>query len=127
MALTKTPTIWISNVTVAANNKQDSGGGLDLSTAVDFAVGYTMTFNAAATLGARIDLFADPAGASSSFTIGAYDDAIDSGDIAIDAGHTVNGLIQMQRAAKFVKARIVNLDTGQSITAASLWGIIQAP
>lgn len=127
MALTKTPTTMISNVTVAASNKQDSASGLDLTSAVDFIVGYTLTFHASATLGARIDLFADPAEASASFTIGAYDNAIDSGDIAVSAGHTVSGSFQMQRAAKYVKARIVNLDAAQSITAAYVYGTVQAP
>ena len=40
----------------------------------------------------------------------------DSGDVDVDAGHQVQGFVQMQRAAKFVKAKVRNLDTGQSIT-----------
>lgn len=127
MALGKTPTNLISSVTVAASAVATSANGVDLSTAVDFIVGFTLTFHGSATQGARIDLFADPAGASVSFAIGSYDLAIDSGDIAVNAGHIVSGSFQMQRAAKFIKVRLVNLDTAQSITAASVWVTVQAP
>lgn len=127
MALGKTITQVITSQTIAASSSYTQATGTDLSSAVDFGVGYTLTFNAAATLGARIDVFADPAGASASFTVGAYDDAADSADVAVDAGHTVSGFVQMMRSAKFVKVRIVNLDTGQSITGASAWVQVQAP
>lgn len=126
MTLSKTPTLIISNQTVAASGVSDSTG-VDLSQTVDFGIGYQLTFNGSATLGARIDLFADPTGASVTFTIGAHADPCDAGDIALDAGSQVQGFFQMQRAAKYIKARIVNLDTAQSITAASLWSIVQQP
>lgn len=126
MALAKTATTLINSVTVAASGVQDSAASLDLSAAIDLAIGYTMTFNASAgTYGARIELFADPTGANSSFSIGTYDDCVDSWDIPGDAGHTVNGLVPMMKCGKYVKARIVNLSTSQTITAATLTGIVQ--
>lgn len=127
MALSKTPTKVIDNQTIPFSNKVDQATGTDLSSAINLVVGYTMTFHASAASGARIDLYADPAGASASFTIGAYDNPLDSGDIAVSAGHTVWGSFQMNWGAKFVKVRIVNLSTSQSITAASAWVTVQTP
>jgi hypothetical protein len=124
MALGKTPVLVIDNQTIGTSASVESSG-IDLSGVVDFGLGFTLTFNAAATLGARIDLYADPAGASASFTVGDYDDPIDSQAIALDAGHTVSGFFQMHRTAKYVKAKLVNLDTAQTITAASAWSQIQ--
>jgi hypothetical protein len=126
MALGKTINPIISNQTVAANSSIP-GDGVDLSSAVDFGIGYQLTFNGSCASGARIDLYADPIGESTSFTIGTYDDPCDSADIEKDPGHTVKGFVQMQRAAKFVKAKIVNLDSTYSITAVSLWAHVQTP
>jgi hypothetical protein len=86
-----------------------------------------MTFHASCTAGARIELYADPQDASASFSIGTYDTHIDSEDIARSAGHTVNGSVQMNWAAKYVKVRIVNLDTVYSITGASATVTVQTP
>lgn len=127
MALSKTPTQIISNITVSANTASAASTGVDLNNAIDFGIGYQMTFNASATKGARIDLYADPTGASISFTVGSNAAPCDSGDVKLKAGGQVQGFIQMQRAARYVKAKIVNLDTGQSITAASLWSHVQTP
>ncbi len=127
LALGKAPTLILDNVTIAANTASSASTGVDLGAAVDFGIGYQMTFNASATKGARIDLFADQAGASASFTVGTYADACDSGDVQVDSGHQVQGFIQLQRAARYVKAKVVNLDTGQSITACSLWAQVQTP
>jgi hypothetical protein len=130
MAISKTAVKVIDNQTVAFSNKVDQATGTDLSSAINLKVGYTLTFNGSATAGARIDLFADPADASANFTIGAYDNALDSEDILLTAtnkGHQVSGNIQMNWAAKYVKARLVNLDPAQSITGASVWLTPQVP
>jgi hypothetical protein len=127
MALSKTPTLIMNAVTIAANGVSTESTGVDLNDAVDFGIGYQMTFNASATKGARIDLYADPAGAAQTFSIGTYADPCDSGDVQVDAGHQVQGFIQLQRAARYVKCKVTNLDTGQSITGCSLWSIVQKP
>lgn len=127
MALNKEVTQIMNNVTVAANTISDPSTGVDLSAAVDFGIGYQMSFSGSATKGARIELFADPKGASISFNVGSYADACDSGDVAVDAGHQVQGFVQLQRAAKYVRARVRNLDPGQSITGVSLWAQVQKP
>ncbi len=126
MALNKTPIKILDAVTVSAASYSAASSYVDLSDAVDFAVGYQITFAAGATLGARIDLFADPAGATADFTIGSYDDAVDSGDIAADAGHTVKGVVQLNRSSKYVKIKVYNLDS-VAITACYAWAIPQRP
>lgn len=129
MALSKSGTKIIDAVTVAATSYSSESTGVDLSNAVDFAIGYTMTFNASASLGARIDVFADPTAASSSFTIGSYDNPLDSADIvptSTQKGHVVSGVVQMNRSAKYVKVKVYNLD-GYSITSCSVWSIPQTP
>lgn len=126
MALSKTATNVLDAVTVTASSYSTPSSGIDLSDAVDFAMGYQMIFNQGAVKGARIDLFGDPAGATLDFTIGTYADATDSADIEADAGHQVQGVVQLNRSAKYVKAKVFNLDT-VSITSCSLWAIPQKP
>ncbi len=127
MALTKTVSTIASNVTVAANTLGAASTGVDLSGAVDFGIGYKMTFNASATLGATIELYADPEGADVDFTVGTYDDPTDAADVAVDAGHQAMGFIPLSRSAKYVKAKVRNLDTGQSITGIYLYATVQEP
>jgi hypothetical protein len=126
MALDKTTTLILDSVTVAANTYSAASSYVDLSTAVDFNISYDLTFGAGAVNGARIDLFCDPTGTTPDFTIGTYDDAIDSGDIAADASHRVKGSIQLNRSPKYVKAKVYNLDSS-SITACSLYATPQTP
>lgn len=127
MALSKESTIILNGAAIAGNSVSPESTGVDLSQAVDFGIGYKMAFAGTATNGARIVLYADPAGGSISFTIGAYDNPCDAEDIRVNAGKTVQGFAQMQRAPKFVRARVVNLDSSQSITNCSLWAIVQKP
>lgn len=127
MALTKTASNVINNQTIAASSSATQATGTDLTSAINFKVGYTMTFNASATYGARIEVYADPQDAAASFSIGTYDNPIDAEDILVSKGHTVSGSFQMNWAAKYVKVRIVNVDTFYSITAASAWVTVQTP
>lgn len=125
MAIATTPTTLINNVTVAASGNQDQATALDVGAGLRLDIGYTMTFNASAAAGARIELYGDPTGANASFSIGTYDNPIDSFEIPVSAGHTVNSVIRLEKAGKYVKARIVNLSSSYSITGASLYGLLQ--
>lgn len=127
MALSKTVTKVIDNQTISAYSYISQATGTDLSSAINLVVSFTVTFNASANSGARIEIYADPAGASAAFTVGTYDVAMDSGDVAISKGHTVSGSFQMNWGAKFIKVRMINLDTGYSITVASAWVTVQTP
>jgi hypothetical protein len=127
MALAKTPQTLISNTTITTSTPAVSALSVDLSGAIDFAIGYTISFSASAisTGYARIELYADPTGANPSFSIGSYDDPVDSYDIQVDAGRTVNGVVQMNRSGKYAKVRVVN-SSGQSITGVNIYAIVQA-
>jgi hypothetical protein len=125
MTIAKTATKIIDNQTVAAAGYKDASPGGDLSSCIALGVGVTLTFDASATKGARVDIFADPAGASASFTIGANDEPYDSADIALNKGNTVSAFLPLSHTPKFAKARIVNEDDSYSITACSMWAQIQ--
>lgn len=126
MAITKTPTTLVNNQTIAAGSSYTSTVILDLAGAIDFSLGYKMSFNASSPSGATIYLFADPTGANASFAPGSYDDPADSIDVAVDAGHTVNGLGQISRSGRYVTVKVVNNSSGYSITGVSVYGIVQA-
>ena len=126
MALDKTATLILGPVTVAQSANSTASSYIDLSTAVDFCVSGTLTFGVGATLGARIDLFADPTGTTPDFTIGAYDLPVDSADIPANASKTVSFTAQLNRSPKYVKVRVYNHDA-VSITACSLYATPQTP
>lgn len=123
MAITKTATTVFSNQTVSGYSSTTGSSSIDLTTAIDFAIGYTLTFPASGS-GARIDVYADPTGANSGFSVGTYDDPIDSYTITHDNSHTVNGMIPMNKAAKYVKIKLANLSSS-NITGATLTAIVQ--
>lgn len=125
MALTKTPQTMISGATVAAGSSAVSAGSVDLSGSIDFGVGYVLTFNASATGYARLEVYADPTASNPSFSVGSYDDPVDSYDIQVDAGHKVSGVVPFTRAFRYGKLKITN-STGQSLTGVSLYAIVQS-
>jgi len=127
MALAKTPQTLISNATITTSTPAVSANSVNLSGAIDFSIGFSMAFSASATTTGyvRIELYADPTGANAAFSIGANDVAVDSYDIAVAAGKTISGLVQMNRAGKYVKVKVVNA-SGQSITGVSIYAIVQA-
>ncbi len=129
MSISKTSTKLFDSITVPGNSYTSPSAGVDLSDAIDLAVGYTMTFNAAANYGATIFLYGDPAGNSLDFVAGSYDNPID--ECPIDgkskAGHTVSGVYQFNHSAKYVKFRVYNHDDTVSITNCSIWAIVQKP
>ena len=126
MVFNKTPIKIIDNVTVTASGYATSSG-IDLGAAYDFCIGYQLTFNAAATLGAEIRAYADPTGNTQDFTINTYNNYYDLGTINVNAGNTVEGVLILQRSPRYIKIRVYNLDTNQTITACNLWSQIQAP
>ena len=126
MTFTKTPVNILDAVTVGTSNFQTSDG-IDLGAAFDFCIGYRMTFHGSATAGAEVRLYADPSGNSLDFTIGDHANHYDLSDITISAGNIVDGVLLFQKAPLYVKARVYNLDAGQTITDCSLWSIVQAP
>lgn len=127
MALAKTPQTLISNVTITTSTPAVSANSVDLSGAIDLAIGFSMVFSASATTTGyvRIELYADPTGSSPTFAVGANDVPVDSYDIAVAAGKTVSGLTPMNKSGKYAKVKVVNA-SGQSITGVSIYAIVQA-
>lgn len=121
MSLAKSNPLILDNVTVAASNYQETPTGIDTSSAIDLHIGFKMTFNAAATAGARIDAYGDPAGASATFTIGANAVRTDYVSITQVQNQEVEGVVKIAHGAKFTKLRVVNLDATYTITGCSLW------
>lgn len=122
MALTKTPTTLFDNITISGNTYTSTSASIDLTDAVDLCIGYTLTFDAGADVGATIYLFADPSFSNSSFVVGSYDYPVDSWPVngSSKAGHTISGNARMDHSAKFVKVRLYNHDN-VSITNCSVW------
>ena len=127
MTLGKTITAVINNVTIAASGNQVSSTSVDLTQAVDFGIAYSLVFNGSASQGCQIQIFAEELNAGSGFTIGTYDNMIDSCDVPISAGHSVFGFFQCNRTPRYVKIKAVNLDTGQSITGFCAYAVVQTP
>lgn len=121
MSILKPSDLILNNVTVATNNYQETPNGVDLSQAIDLGIGYELTFNAASTAGARIEMYADKSGLLQNFTIGNNSSTIETWNIPVSANQTVDGVLQAPHFPKYAKFRVVNLDTGQTITACSLW------
>lgn len=124
MAITKSATNIIDNQTAAASGSVESTG-IDLSNAIDLAIGFELTFDASATGGARIELYADPEGASATFTIGANQEPTDEHDVPVSTGNTIEGVVPMVRSPKYCKIRVVNRDADYSITGISVWAQVQ--
>jgi hypothetical protein len=122
----KTGTQILTQASLAISGVSNPSSVIDLNTALDFGIGYTMTFTAACTAGANILLYGDPTAANNAFSIGAYDNYIDLFYVPFVAGQTVNGVIPMLKMAKYVRAVVVNLDTAKVITNIALYSIVQS-
>ena len=105
--------------TAAASGNADSSG-LDASAAVGLFVGASMTFGAA-TEGATIEVYADPAGASAAFTIDDKAQPVAVLDVALVASDTVTIGMVVPHQAKYYKVRVANLDSSVSITAINVY------
>ncbi len=112
MALAKTVTKILDNKTAAASASTDIADctAIDTTDVIALAIGVQLTFNAAATLGAVLKIYAAADGVN-------YDAYVyDQFPIAYTSGAQAQTFV-VNPAAKLLKAKITNLDTGQSITA----------
>lgn len=120
-----TPVKVIDNQTIQEAASTLDAIGTDLSGCINLSIGFELTFSGSATKGATINMYTDPDGASQTFAIGTYHTPTWSMDIDLDAGHKVENGFIVPRVGKYVKFEIVNNDTAQDITGASLWVIPQ--
>lgn len=127
MALTKPSTLLYDNITVSGRDYTDISTGVDLTTAVDLAIGYRLTFNADSNVGVTVFMYGDPSGSDINFTAGSYDNPVDQCPISgsgTSKGKTVASTYRMDHSSKYVKFRVYNHDT-VSVTNLSLWIIPQ--
>lgn len=124
MAIPKDPDTIINNVSIVGNGAATSDY-VDLTSAIDFCVGVTLTFNANTTGDVRIDMYADPTGANPDFAIGANDEVIDTYTIAYKAGSTVNTTIPLHKFPKYVKIKATNLSPTYGVTAFTMTAQVQ--
>lgn len=127
MALTKPATLLFDNVTLVSREYSDASAGVDLTTAVDLAIGYRLTFNADSNVGITIFMYGDPSGSDINFTVGSYDNPVDQCPVSgsgTSKGKTVAGTYRMDHSSKYVKFRVYDHDT-VSVTNFSLWIIPQ--
>jgi len=127
MALTKPPTLLFENITLTGRDYSDASAGVDLTTAVDLAIGYRLTFNADSNVGITVFMYGDPSGSDINFSPGSYDNPVDQCPVSgsgTSKGKTVASTYRMDHSAKYVKFRVYNHDT-VSATNFSLWIIPQ--
>lgn len=121
MALSKTSTKILDNKTANASSSTSLGDctAVDLSTAVQMAIDVELTFNASATAGATVKVYASDD--NSVWDTTPYDQF----DIAVSAGNAVKAHFAILPAPKYLKALITNLDATYSITAINIYAIPQ--
>lgn len=124
MVLSKTPTTMISNQTIIAGGSYTSPASLDLSGAISLEVSFVGTFNAAATAGAKVEMFSDPTSANSNFSVGSKDEPIDAMDIAAAAGYSKSKPAEFKCCSRYVKFKVTNPGT-QSITGVYVYALPQ--
>jgi hypothetical protein len=112
MAFAKTITTVLSNKTAAASGSTTLTDCTTVTTTdhIGLAILVRATFNASATLGARVKAFASNDG--STYSTEVYWQA----DIPYTSGARI-AAFDVPRGPKYLKFQVTNLDTAQSITA----------
>jgi len=118
-----TPQTIINAVSVPAGSSVTSSG-IDLNQAVDFSIGAIVVFPTGADNNLRLELFADPTGASQDFTIGSGDESIEFVDVAYVSNTTIRGSYKLDKSAKYVKIKATNLGS-IDISSATLYATVQ--
>lgn len=121
MGLGKTYSKILDNKTAAASGSTTLGDctAEDLSAALQCAIEVDMTFHESATQGATIKVFAS--GDGTNFDTVEY--ATQS--VAVSAGNAIQVTFPINPAVKYFRVQVTNLDAAQSITAISVWSIVQ--
>ena len=125
MSLAKTVTKVVDAQTVAASSSLSLAnstaiGPTSTDALINLAIECTVTYNASATLGCTVKLYASYDGTN-------YDtDPYDQFDMPFTAGATKSQTFALNPAPKYLKVGVTNNDTGQSITAFSAWAHTQA-
>jgi len=121
MGLTKNYTKILDDKTAAASGSTTLSDctAEDLSAALQCAIEVDMTFHGSATAGATVKVFAS--GDGTNFDTVEY--ATQS--VAVSAGNSIQVTFPINPAVKYFRVQVTNLDASQSITAISVWSIVQ--
>lgn len=121
MGFSKTSTKILDNKTANASSSTSLSDctAVNLSTAVQLAIDVEMTFNASATQGATVRVYASDD--NSEYDTIPYDQF----DVAVSAGNAVKAHFAVLPAPKYIKVSVTNLDTAQSLTGISVYSIPQ--
>ena len=121
MGIAKNRTLILDNKTAQESASTTLGDctSEDLSTALQCAIEVDMTFDASATAGATVKVFAS--GDGTNFDTVEY--ATQSVDVS--AGNAIQVTFPINPAAKYIRVQVTNLDTTYDITAISVWSIVQ--
>lgn len=122
MTVSKTVTTILGNKTAAPSSATLLADctELDLSDAISVEIEAEMTFNAGATAGATVQVWA---GAATSVYAS---DPIDEFPVAADAGSTVRVSFQVRASPKYLKVSVENLDESSVLTAITVKSTVQA-
>lgn len=125
MSLTKTVTKVVDNQTIGeaselALSNSTAIGPTSTDTLINLAIECTVTYNASATAGCTVKLYASYDGTN-------YDsDPYDQFDMPFTANTTKSQTFAVNPAPKYLKVGVENLDTAEDITAFSAWAHTQA-
>lgn len=132
MGITKTPTLMLYVSSGSAGYPQTSGG-YEVSDDIDFVLGVKVTAATAAIMTGyavyavgRVEVYADPAGASTSFTVGTNSKPFFKRDmIAASGTRTVNTVFPIPHCPKYIKARFVPYNTSSGLSNLYFYAIEQ--
>jgi len=121
MAITKTSTKIIDNKSAAADDSTSLSDcvSVDLTTAIQMAIDVEMIFNASATYGAMVEVYASDDDTN-------WDtNPFEQFPVAVTPGATIREHFVMIPAPKYIRVKVVNLDPTYSITAINVYSIPQ--
>lgn len=132
MGIVKTPTLMLYVSSGSAGSPQLSAG-YEVSEDMDFALGLKVT---AATVSlmygyfiysiGRVEVYADPAGASTGFGVGTNSKPFFKRDVITASGtRTVSTVFPIPHCPKYIKARFVPYNTSSGLTNLYFYAIEQ--
>lgn len=117
MALSITPVTILANKTAAASSSTTltDCAAVAGSNVVALGIEVVMTFHASATKGATVKVFSSQNGTNYTTT------AVQEYDVPVAANSTVRHAFVVLPGHAYYRVQVTNLDTGQSITAISVY------
>lgn len=133
MGIVKTPTQMLYVSSGSAGYPQTSNG-YEVPEDIDFALGVKVTASTASIMYGvmvyavgRVEVYADPAGASVNFTIGTNSKPFFKRDMLSASGtRTVSAVFAIPHCPKFIKARFVPYNTSSGLSNLYIYAMDQS-